>query len=56
MAFQVQDNKIDDKVEQFQVFLRDVFGIKIGKESVIKLLIQFHQEKRNNNEKYIKDD
>lgn len=53
MTFQVTDNKIEEKVTQFQTFLKDVFGISLSKEKILKLLIEIHQEKHQSNTKSI---
>jgi len=48
MTFSVTNKEIDSKVKEFQIYLRDVFGIIITKEGVIKFLLGM------NNKKYLK--
>ena len=39
MAFVVKHNDIEKSITDFQIFVRDTFGIKISKENVIRILL-----------------
>jgi hypothetical protein len=44
MAFKVVDKEINKKIDDFQVYVRDTFGINISKEKLIIIIMQMKQK------------